>query len=164
MVRTHDTKTMIRTLNESERLKLLETNYIGNLSYIYRGRPFIAPITYYYNKQNNVIIGYSSEGHKIRAMRKNTNICLNVTEIDSVNSWISVLVQGVFIEITGSEAKAKLHKFSLGVKDLIIRKEQRELDFISEFSSKIYNDDLPVVFIIQIDEITGKIRLHDKSD
>ncbi len=149
---------MIRTLNETERLKLLETNYIGNLSYIYRGRPFIAPITYYYNKRNNVIIGYSSEGHKIRAMRKNPNICLNVSEIESVNSWLSVLVQGVFIEITGSEAKAKLHKFSLGVKDLIIRKEHRELDFISEFSSKISTDDLPVVFTINIEEVTGKMR------
>jgi nitroimidazol reductase NimA-like FMN-containing flavoprotein (pyridoxamine 5'-phosphate oxidase superfamily) len=149
---------MIRTLNETEGLKLLETNYIGNLSYIYRGRPFIAPITYYYNKQNNVIIGYSSEGHKIRAMRKNANVCLNVSEIDSVNSWLSVLVQGVFIEITGSEAKAKLHKFSLGVKDLIIRKEHRTLDFISEFSSKISTDDLPVVFTIRIEEVTGKMR------
>jgi hypothetical protein len=154
---------MIRTLNKIERTKLLEDNYIGNLAYIYRDRPFIAPITYYYDKQSNVIIGYSAEGHKIRAMRKNVNVCLNVLEIDSVNSWISVLVQGIFTELLGSEAKAQLHKFSLGVKDLIIKKEHRELDFISEFSSKIYNDDLPVVFTIKIEEITGKIRMHNKS-
>ena len=97
-------------------------------------------------------------------MRKNTNVCLNVSEIDSVNSWMSVLVQGVFIELIGSEAKAQLHKFSLGVKHLIIKKEHRELDYISEFSSKIYNDDLPVVFTIKIEEITGKIRMHNISD
>lgn len=155
---------MIRTLKDIERIKLLEDNYIGNLSYIYRGRPFIAPITYYYDKKNNVIIGYSAEGHKIRAMRKNNNVCLNVSEIDSVNSWMSVLVQGVFVEFFGSQAKSQLHVFSLGVKDLIIKKEHRELDFIREFSSKIYNDDLPVVFTIKIDEITGKMRMHNKSD
>lgn len=153
---------MIRTLNEIESVILLEDNYIGNLSYIYRGRPFIAPITYYYDKKNNAIIGYSAEGHKTRAMRKNTNVCLNVSEIDSVNSWMSVLVQGIFNELEGSEAKAQLHVFSLGVKDLIIKKEHRELDFISEFSSKIYNDDLPVVFIIKIEEITGKIRMCNR--
>ncbi|WP_339754325.1 pyridoxamine 5'-phosphate oxidase family protein [uncultured Winogradskyella sp.] len=149
---------MIRILNKVERLKLLETNYIGNLSYIYRNRPYIAPITYYYNKQANIIIGYSAEGHKVKAMRKHNNVCLSVSDIDSVNSWKSVLAQGVFIELTGSEAKAKLHEFSLGVKDLIINKEHRELDFISEFSSKIYKDDLPVIFIIKVEEVTGRIR------
>ncbi len=149
---------MIRTLNETERLKLLETNYIGNLSYIYRDRPYIAPITYFFNKKANLIIGYSTEGHKVKAMRKHNNVCLSVSNIDSVNSWKSVLAQGVFIEVSGSEAKAKLHEFSLGVKDLIIKKEHRELDFISQFSSKISTDDLPVVFIIRIEEVTGKMR------
>ena len=149
---------MIRTLSNTENLTLLNNNYIGNISYIYRNRPFIVPITYYYDEKENIIIGYSAEGHKIRSMRQNPHVSINVSEVESVNSWISVLVQGEYQELSGSEAKAKLHAFSLGVKDLIITKEHRELDFISEFSSKIYNDDLPVVFIIKIDEITGKIR------
>ena len=151
---------MIRTLNKIERLNLLETNYIGNLSYIYRDRPFIAPITYFFDKENNIIIGYSAEGHKIRAMRKNINVCLAVSEVDSVNSWKSVIAQGVYVELSGSEAKSKLHEFSLGVKDLIINKEHRELDFISEFSSKIYKNDLPIIFIIKVEEVTGKMRSH----
>lgn len=151
---------MILTLNKKERTKVLENNYIGNLSYIYRDRPYIAPITYFYGKENNTVIGYSAEGHKIRAMRKNPNVCLNVSEIVSVDSWTSVLVQGVFFQLSGSEAKAQLHQFSIGVKDLIEKKERRELDFISEFSSKIYDDDLPIVFIIKIEETTGKIRRY----
>ena len=77
---------------------------------------------------------------------------------------MSVLVQGIFNELEGSVAKAQLHEFSLGVKDLILKKEQRKLDFISEFSSKIYNDDLPIVFTIKIEEITGKIRMNNISD
>jgi nitroimidazol reductase NimA-like FMN-containing flavoprotein (pyridoxamine 5'-phosphate oxidase superfamily) len=149
---------MIRTLKEKESVNVLETNYIGNLSYIYQNRPFIAPITYFFDKSNNVIIGYSAEGHKVNAMRKNNNVSLGVSNVNSVNSWESVLVQGTYVELSGSDAKAQLHIFSLGVKDLIINKEHRKLDFISEFSSKIYKDDLPVVFLINIDEITGKMR------
>ncbi|WP_040278891.1 pyridoxamine 5'-phosphate oxidase family protein [Psychroserpens damuponensis] len=149
---------MIRTLNQNESTNLLESNYIGNLSYIYRDRPFVAPITYFFDKANNVIIGYSAEGHKINAMRKNNNVALAVSETDSVNSWESVLAHGTFLELFGSDAKAQLHIFSLGVKDLIIKKEHRKLDFISEFSSKIYKDDLPIVFQIKIEEITGKMR------
>lgn len=149
---------MIRTLNKTERLHLLETNYIGNLSYIYKNRPFIAPITYFFDKENNEIIGYSAEGHKVKAMRQNNNVCLSVSDVDSVNDWKSVLAQGIFVELTGSDAKAKLHEFSLGVKDLIINKEHRKLDFISQFSSKIYKDDLPVIFVIKVEELTGKMR------
>jgi len=151
---------MIRTLNKKEITMLLESNYIGNLSYIYRNRPFIAPITYFFDKDNNNIIGYSAEGHKVKAMRKNPNVCLSVSDIDSVNSWRSVLAHGTFIELSGSDAKAQLHEFSLGIKDLIINKEHRKLDFISEFSAKIYKNNLPVVFRIKVDELTGKIRQH----
>lgn len=149
---------MIRNLNQKESAKILASNYIGNLSYIYRNRPYVVPITYFFDAENDVIIGYSGEGHKIRAMRKNDNISLSISEVNSVSSWNSVLAQGKYKELTGSDAKAQLHIFSLGVKDLIINKEHRKLDFISEFSSKIYKDDLPVVFQIKVEEITGKMR------
>ncbi len=149
---------MIRTLNSKENLQLLSTNYIGFLSYIYRNRPFVVPITYFYDKKNNVIISYSGNGHKIRAMRKHDQVSLEVAEIDSVNDWKSILVQGTFRQLQGSEAKAYLHEFSLGVKDLVIKKEGRSLDFISEFSSKIYRDDIPVIYTIKVEEITGRMR------
>lgn len=149
---------MIRNLNLKESIKILASNYIGNLSYIYRDRPYVVPITYFFDVENDVIIGYSGEGHKIRAMRKNDNVSLSVSEVDSVNSWNSVLAQGKFNELSGSDAKAQLHVFSLGVKDLIINKEHRKLDFISEFSAKVYKEDLPIVFQIRVEEITGKMR------
>ena len=155
---------MIRVLNAQECLNLLSSNYIGNLSYIYRDKPFIVPITYFFDTESNVILGYSAEGHKINAMRKIKSVSVAVSEVDSVNSWKSVLAHGVFEELSGSLAKAKLHQFSLGVKDLIINKEHRKLDFISEFSSKIYKDDLPVTFQIKVEEITGKMRNYDTSD
>jgi len=151
---------MIKTLKQKEILKILKSNYIGNLSYIYRGRPFISPITYFFDEEINATIGYSAEGHKINAMRKNNNVSMIVSEIDSINHWQSVLVQGEYRELSGCDAKAKLHKFSLGIKDLIIDKEHRKLDFISEFSSKIYDDDIPIVFKINIEEISGRIRRH----
>lgn len=149
---------MVRALKNEEQLKLLATNYIGNLSYIYKNRPYSAPITYYFNKETHTIIGYSAEGQKTKAMRKNNHVCLSVSDIDSVNSWESILAHGIYDELTGSDAKSLLHEFSLGVKDLVHKKEHRELNFIHEFSSKIYKDDLPIVFSIKIEEITGKMR------
>lgn len=151
---------MFRTLTEKESIALLMLNYIGNLSYIYGDKPFVVPITYFFDMKNGVVIGYSAEGHKIDAMRKYSNVSLSVSDIDSVNDWKSVLAHGTFQELSGSAAKAKLHQFSLGVKDLIINKEHRKLNFISEFSSKIYKDKMPIVFQIKVNEITGRMRLH----
>jgi nitroimidazol reductase NimA-like FMN-containing flavoprotein (pyridoxamine 5'-phosphate oxidase superfamily) len=150
---------MFINLEDKEIKFVLENNYIGHLGYIYQKRPYVVPITYYFNKENNTIICYSGKGHKIDAMRKNTAISLQIANIESVGNWKSVLVLGTFKQHFGSDAKAHLHKFSLGVKEVILEKERREVNFISEFSSKIYNDDIPIVFIIEIEEITGKKRI-----
>lgn len=137
---------------------ILEKNYIGHLGYIYHNKPYIVPITYYFDKGDNSIICYSGAGHKMNAMRKNSTVSLQVEEVESVTNWKSVLVHGTFEEYSGSDAKANLHKFSLGIKDVILEKKHIELDFISEFSSKIYNDNIPDVFMIKIEEFSGKMR------
>ena len=149
---------MIKTLETKEKLFILSRNYIGYLAYIYNNQPFVVPITYYYNEEQNNIICYSSNGHKIEALRKNNAASICVTDIDSVNDWKSIMVTGLFEEYNGGYAKALLHQFSLGVKDIILRKENRDLDFISQFSSKIYKDNIPIVFTISVDDITGRKR------
>jgi len=148
---------MIRSLNQKECSNFLANNYIGHLAYIYKGNPYVVPSTYFFDGKNT-IIGYSTEGHKTMAMRKNNKVSLEVSEITNVNNWISVLVHGIFEELSGSDAKGSLHEFSAGIKDLILRKEERNLHFISEFSSKIYDENMPVVFKITVNEMTGRER------
>ena len=150
---------MIKNLEHNEITFILENNYIGHLSYIFQNKPYVVPITYFYDKTNSAIICYSGEGHKITAMRKNSNVSLQVSEVSTVNNWKSILVHGKFEQHFGSNAKAYLHVFSLGVKDVIMEKEQTKLDFISEFSSKIYKGETPIVFLIKIEELTGKKRI-----
>ena len=147
---------MIKSLKEKECKRILSQNYIGHLGYIYQDKPFVIPITYFYKE--NQIICYSGEGHKIQALRKQSNVALEVSEIESSNHWQSAIVHGFYQELEGSNAKAQLHEFSLGVKDVIMRKELRDLDFISEFSARINTNDLPIVFVININEVTGKMR------
>ncbi|WP_299224600.1 pyridoxamine 5'-phosphate oxidase family protein [uncultured Psychroserpens sp.] len=147
---------MIKNLDRIECELILKQNYIGHLAYVYQNKPFVIPITYFFNA--NKIICYSGEGHKINAMRKHAPVALEVSDITSVNHWQSIAVHGSYEEYEGSEAKALLHEFSLGIKDIIMTKERRDLDFISEFSAKIAKNDIPIVFVINIEEITGKMR------
>ncbi|WP_142785894.1 pyridoxamine 5'-phosphate oxidase family protein [Changchengzhania lutea] len=150
---------MFINLEDKEIKFVLENNYIGHLGYIYQKRPYVIPITYYFDRENNAIICYSGDGHKINAMRKNNTVSMQVEEIETVTNWKSILIHGQFEQRFGSDAKAYLHKFSLGVKDVIMEKEHKKLNFISEFSSKIYKDNVPAVFLIKIEDISGKKRI-----
>lgn len=149
---------MITNLNKQECLKILNNNYIGHLAYVYRNLPFVIPITYYYDKNNIALIGYTGEGHKTKAIRKNKSVSLEVAEIESIYRWKSILVQGTFEELKGPDAKYELHEFSEGVKELINEKENKELQFIPQFSSKTNPEAIPIVYRINIQEITGKQR------
>ncbi|WP_035479678.1 pyridoxamine 5'-phosphate oxidase family protein [Gelidibacter mesophilus] len=145
-------------LEEKDCLYILKNDYLGHLSYIYQNRPFVVPITYFYDAERHVIICYSAEGHKMNAMRKNNQVALNVVDVDGLTKWKSVMIHGKFEQLFGSDAKSYLHVFSLGIKELVAEKELKELSFISEFSSKVINENLPMIFIINIDEVSGKMR------
>ncbi|WP_422105411.1 pyridoxamine 5'-phosphate oxidase family protein [Winogradskyella sp.] len=149
---------MIKSLDQHRCAEVLKNNYIGYLSYISQRRPYTIPITFFYNDKENYIICYSGNGHKIDAMRRQPFISLSVTDIYSNKEWQSVLAHGQYTEIEGGTAKLYLHEFSLGIKKIVLRKERKDLDYISEFSSKIYNQEMPIVFLIKLDDITGKMR------
>lgn len=138
----------------------MSNNYIGHLAFIAGKWPFSIPITYYYNQAKNTIISYAAEGHKIKAMRKNPNVSLEVNEIDSVNNWRSVLAHGKFEELHGIDARYYLHEFAEGVKNVIYRKEGKMTKSIDEFSCKMESRTNPIVYKIVIDEMTAKVREH----
>ena len=144
---------MIKSIPTEECELLLQQNYIGHLAYVYQHRPFVVPITYFYKDAK--IICYSNDGHKIKALRTNNAVALEVAEIGSVNNWQSAVAHGTYEELDGITAKAMLHEFSLGVKDVVLKKE---FDFIREFSVKIENGLIPIVFVIHVEEMTGKVR------
>ncbi|MCL5128280.1 MULTISPECIES: pyridoxamine 5'-phosphate oxidase family protein [unclassified Algibacter] len=146
----------MKDLTKSESLHILETNYIGYLSFIWENKPYSIPITYYYNKEDNCIISYSDEGHKIDAMRLNNATSLAITEIESINKWKSILVHGKFEELDGTFAQHQLHKFTLGLKKIIANKDHEYPQFINDFPNKTKSYKAPVVYRIKILDLSGK--------
>ncbi|NNE78373.1 MAG: flavin mononucleotide-binding protein, partial [Pricia sp.] len=137
---------------------LLGRNYIGRLAYISGGTPHINPITYYHDAEEKSILSYSSPGHKIEAMEKYGEVAFQVDEIESIQKWQSVLVQGRFEQLKGSTAKKYLHRFAEGVQQAISKKEDETPKFIRDFSSRLQHRGIPIVYRIQIKDIIGKFR------
>lgn len=145
-------------ISVSESTRVLRDNYNGHLAYIADGKPYVIPITYFFDAEDKSIISYTAEGHKIDAMRKNSSVSVVVEQIQSMVNWESALVHGTFEELEGSSAKQKLHQFTEGIKAIIHRKEKKNIEFINQFSSKSYTKGNPIVYKINILEITGKRR------
>ncbi|MDX1364118.1 MAG: pyridoxamine 5'-phosphate oxidase family protein [Arenibacter latericius] len=145
-------------LNINESTSILRNNYNGHLAYISNGKPYVVPITFYFDPTDNSIISYTGEGHKIDAMRENPSVSMVTEQIQSLVNWKSALIQGEFEELEGSFARQKLHDFFEGVKSVIQQKDNKEVNFINEFSSKSYGRGAPIVYRIKIKEITGKKR------
>lgn len=149
---------MIKDLEIKECLELLGSNYIGRLAYIAGSSPHIIPITYFHDVEEKSILSYSAEGHKIATMRNFSSVALQIDDIKSIQNWRSVQVHGKFEELQGSTAKKQLHKFAEGVQDTIERVQGTKPKFIQDFSSRLQERNIPIVYRITITDIIGKSR------
>ena len=149
---------MLKNLEIDDCLKVLGNNYIGRLGYIFGQTPYIIPITYFHDADTKSIISYSANGHKLHAMRQYNKVTLQVDEIESLQNWKSVLVQGRFEELTGSDAKLYIRRFAHAVRELMERKGLMVPKFIKDFSNALDNRGVPIVYRLVINNIVGKAK------
>lgn len=151
---------LILELPDEQVIGVLENNYIGSLAFIAHSVPYVLPVTYFYCREENCIVSYSMEGHKINALRENPQVALGVYEMNSVNDWRSVLVHGIYEELHQIDAKQYLHRFAEGVRDNLKETPSSDSRFIQDFSSRANSEGLPVVYRIKIEEWSGKQRTN----
>lgn len=147
---------MLKTLDITQK-EILNSNYIGKLGYISKQEPCITVIPYFYNEEQHNITCYLTDCEKIDALRNKNAISLSISDINSANNLKSVIVQGTYKEHDGSGAKAILHQLSSGIKKILLNKDLKDSSILNQFSSKGHNnDDVSVIFTIEIDEIISE--------
>lgn len=87
---------------------LLTNQWFGRLGCAVGSEVLVVPVTYYYDGHS--IYGHTREGTKTRLMRQNPSVCLEVDEVVSPTFWRSVVVQGLFEELTGDERRWALQQ------------------------------------------------------
>lgn len=90
---------MIGRLNDQEIDEVLSGNILGRLGCCDGEKMYIVPITYVY-REGRYIIAHSTEGMKIRMMRKNPRVCFEVDEMKDLTNWRSVIAWGEYQELT----------------------------------------------------------------
>lgn len=81
---------------------LLSRNVVAHLGCHADGETYVVPISYAYHEGR--LIGHTIEGKKTRMMRSNPKVCVEVTEVDDMTHWRSVICQGEFEELHAAES------------------------------------------------------------
>jgi nitroimidazol reductase NimA-like FMN-containing flavoprotein (pyridoxamine 5'-phosphate oxidase superfamily) len=136
---------VIKELNSAEARELLGTERIGRLGCIAGGFPYVVPVNYILHGESVYL--HSLPGLKVTAMRENPRVCLQVDRIESEWNWRSVLVAGVYEEITGELERSSV------MGRLLSRFPQ--LTLVESIIAEDAGAPTPVVFRIRIERITG---------
>lgn len=97
---------MLGSLSPAEIDDLLRTEAVARLGCHSDGRTYVVPVTYVYDGES--MIGHSTYGLKLRMMRQNPAVCVEVDRMDDLANWRSVIAWGRFEELTGAAAAAAL--------------------------------------------------------
>ena len=100
---------MIGALTKDEINSLLSSQTVGHLAYADGLYPFVVPVSYKFDGKN--IIGQMNEGNKLKIIRNNLNVCLEVSIITDIYNWKCVVISGKFLELTGEDYNAAKDSF-----------------------------------------------------
>lgn len=109
---------VIGILSPSEIEIVLSRNRIGRLAMCAGDFPYVVPVSYVYD--GRMVYGYSGPGQKIEMMRSQPQVALLVDEIQSHGRWESVLVEGLFEEVTDPVERMHASAVLNGLSDQMI--------------------------------------------
>lgn len=92
---------------------LLHSEWVARLGCHAEGETYVVPISYAYD--GSAIYGHSADGLKLRMLRANPKVCIEVDHVDNLANWQSVIAWGRFEELRGAAAT---HALGLLVKRL----------------------------------------------
>jgi nitroimidazol reductase NimA-like FMN-containing flavoprotein (pyridoxamine 5'-phosphate oxidase superfamily) len=142
---------LIRETTNEDNLSLVARMHLGRLACALGDQPYIVPLHFAY--RDNFLYSFSTVGQKIDWMRANPLVCVQMDEVVTAETWVSLVIFGRYEElpdISGFKIERELayellqrqaNWWEPGYAKTIIRGAERPL--------------VPVYFRIQIAQITG---------
>ncbi|MFK7926520.1 MAG: pyridoxamine 5'-phosphate oxidase family protein [Bacteroidia bacterium] len=136
---------------------LLENHYTGHIACADENGPYVVPFTYYYDAETHTLLSYTAEGRKVEALRKDPRVSINIVDINALNDWQSVVIQGQFEELEGVEAMNAIKLLITRLKTQINQIGKDKVDAIADMSPAKETAN-KVVYRIAIKEISGRFE------
>lgn len=147
-------------LTSKEIDEVLESQYLGRIGMNSNGKNYVVPVTYYFDKEKQCIIGVSGDGMKVKMLRENPKVCFEVEDIESLSTWKTVIAWGVYEELQGADARRAIHAFVTNVGEILRKKGEFPARFLKDLSHNTALSDKQIIYRISIGEKTGR---YEKS-
>jgi nitroimidazol reductase NimA-like FMN-containing flavoprotein (pyridoxamine 5'-phosphate oxidase superfamily) len=147
---------MIGSLVPDACKEVLQSNILGRIGCSDGNKIYVVPVNYVFDGRH--IIAHSVAGMKIQMMRKNPRVCFEVDEMSDLRHWKSVIVWGLYQELT--DARDRYAALKLFV-DRTMHMKISESAIPPEISGQRIHPRTPgnikpIVYRIVIEEITGR--------
>lgn len=151
---------MFGKLGNQEINQLLSENIFGRIGFTDNINSYIIPISYAFH--DNTIYCHTSEGSKLKTMRKNPSVCFEVEAISDMANWKTVLCMGTFEEIVDKDERSKALQYLVDRLLPIMSSETTHLFPNWPFPPENLNEVRGIVFKINILSATGRFEKYDK--
>lgn len=140
----------VKELSEKDCRAALQRASMGRLGCSFEDQPYVIPVHIAFDGE--AIYVFSTFGQKIKWMRANPKVCVQVDEINAPSKWISVIAYGRFEELPEPRyTKEREH-----ARGLLQERHQWWLNAVAE--RRVSAQDVaiePMFFRILIDSVTG---------
>jgi len=92
---------MIKELSDAEIWEVIDTAQYAHLGCHSEGKTYVVPVSY--ARDGGRFVGATTFGQKVEMMRQNPEVCLQIERIESLTRWKSVVVSGVYEELSAAE-------------------------------------------------------------
>ncbi|HJW15642.1 MAG TPA: pyridoxamine 5'-phosphate oxidase family protein [Flavisolibacter sp.] len=141
--------------------EVLQTQFLGHLACHADDQTYLIPISYAY--ENSSLYVHSEDGLKIKMMRKNPKVCIQVDERQDMSNWRSVIGWGQFSEITNEDERNKALQLLVNRQLPILSSSTTHLGSNWPFSSTDVTVIPGIVFKITLDKKTGRFEENKVS-
>jgi len=142
---------LIHELTRSECLEVLQRAQIGRLGCARYDQPYVVPIHFSFDTEQECVYGFSAVGQKIEWMRQNPKVCLEVEDIADRDHWTTVLLVGRYAEIDQSPEQAPARRRA---EQLFQQRREWWLPGAAKVATREHHD--IVVYRIEIVRLTGR--------
>ena len=140
----------IDQLTDSQCREILSRASMARLGCSLNDQPYVIPVGIAY--EENDIYVFSTLGQKIKWMRSNPKVCVQVDEIRSQSDWTSVIANGEYQELPEPQFE---HERAHARRLLQVR-HQWWLNAMAERRIRLRDEDIkPLFFRIRISSVTG---------
>jgi nitroimidazol reductase NimA-like FMN-containing flavoprotein (pyridoxamine 5'-phosphate oxidase superfamily) len=140
----------IREMTDHECRSVLGRARIGRLGCALDNQPYVVPLGIAF--EDNYIYSFATQGQKIKWMRANPKVCVQIDEISGQSQWVSVIANGSYQELR--EPQFEIERAH--ARKLLDRQHKFWLNALAERQLKVGDELISTLFFrVKIEALSG---------